>query len=91
MQYRVAQAVCNDIMFNEPHIPVLQQMENMHNHLKTAINKAQSELNTLSAIAETCFPPVASLGTPPHRRSIDEAEPQNRARRLIGAVAPDSS
>ena len=87
MQYRVAQARCNNKSLNEYHIPVLQQMENMHNQLKTEINEAQSELNTLSAIAESFFPPVASLGTPRQRRSIDEEEPHNRTRRLIGAVA----
>ena len=62
-------------------------MENMHNHLKTEVNEAQSELITLCAIAESFFPPVASLGTPRQRRSIDEEEPLNRTRRLIGAVA----
>ena len=71
MQYRVAQAGCNNLTFNESHVPVLQQMENMHNHLKTEINEAQSELNTLSAIGESFFLPIASLGTPPQRRSID--------------------
>ena len=59
----------------------------MHNHLKTEIKEAQSELNTLSAIAESFFPPVASLGTPRQRRSIDVEEPYNTTRRLIGAVA----
>ena len=87
MQYRVAQAGCINFTFNESHIPVLQQMENMHNHLKTEIGEAQSELNTLSAIAESFFPPVASLATPRQKRSIDEKEPHNRTRRLIGAVA----
>ena len=87
MQYCVKQLGCNNIAFNESHIPVLQQMKNMHNHLKTEVNEAQSELNTLSAIAESFFPPVASLGTPRQRRSIDEAEPHNKTRRLIGAVA----
>ena len=87
MQYRVAQAGCNNITFNESHMPVLQQMENMHNHLKTEISEAQSELNTLSAIAESFFPPASSLGTPRQRRSIEEDEPHNRTLRLIGAVA----
>ena len=64
MQYRVAQAGCNNITFNESHIPVLQQMENMHNHLQTEIKEAQSELNTLSTIADSFFPPASSLGTP---------------------------
>ena len=87
MQYRVAQAGCNKLTFNESNVTVLQQMENMHNHLKTEINEAQSDLNTLSAIAESFFPPVASLGTPRQRQSIDVEEPHNRTRRLIGAVA----
>ena len=87
MQHRVEQAGCNNLTFNESHISVLQQMENMHNHLKTEINEAQSELNTPSAIAESFFPPVESLGTPRQSRSIDEEEPHNRTRRLIGAVA----
>ena len=72
MQYRVAQAGCNNITLNESHIPVLQQMENMHNHLQTEINEAQSELNTLSTIAESFFPPASSLGTTRQRRSIKE-------------------
>ena len=87
MHYRVALAGCNNITFKESHIPVLQQMENMHNHFRTEIGEAQSELNTVSAIAESSFPPVASLGTPRQRRSIDKEEPHNRTRRLIGAVA----
>ena len=87
MQHRVTQARCNNNKFNESHIPVLQQTGNMYKHLKTAISEAQSKLNTLSAIAESFFPPTASLGTPRHRRSIEEDTPHNRTRRLIGAVA----
>ena len=87
MQHRVAQTGCNNITFNESHVPVLQQMENMHNHLKTEVNEARSKLNTLSAIAKSFFPPVASLGTSRQRSSIDEDEPHNRTRRLFGAVA----
>ena len=59
----------------------------MHNQLETEVFEAQSELNTLSAIAESFFPPIASLETPRQRRSIDEEEPHNRTRRPIGAVA----
>ena len=84
MQHRITKARCNNNTFNESHIPVLQQMENMYNHLKIEINEAQSELNTLSAIAESFFPPTVSLG---QRRSTAEEEPHNRTRRLIGAVA----
>ena len=62
-------------------------MENMYNHLTTEINEAQSELHTLSDIAESFFPPVESLGAPRQRRSIDEEAPHNRTRQLIGAVA----
>ena len=87
LQYRVEQVGCNSITFNESQIPVLQQMENMHNHLKTENSEEQSELNTLSAIAQSFFPPVASIGTHRQRRSIDEEAPHNRTRRLIGAVA----
>ena len=86
MQHRVTEAGCNNNTFNESHILVLQQMENMCSHLKTEINEAQSELNTLSAIAESFFPPTASLGTSRQRRSTAEEEPHNRTRRLIGAV-----
>ena len=87
VQYRVAQAGFNNITFNESHIPVLQQMENVHNHLKTEISEAQSKLNTLSAVAESFFSPVASPRTPRQRCSIDEEEPHKRQRWLIGAVA----
>ena len=87
MQHRVTHAGCNNNTFNESHIPVLQQMENMYNHLKTEISEAQSELNTLSAIAESFVPPAASLGIPRQRRSIEEDAPHNRTRQLIGAVA----
>ena len=87
MQHRVTQARCNNNTFNESHMQVLQQMENMYNHLKTEINEAQSELNTLSAIAESFFPPTASIGTSRQRRSTAEEGPHNTTRWLIGAVA----
>ena len=87
MQHRVTHAGFNNNTFNESHIPVLQQMENMYKHLKTEINEAQSELNTLSAIAESFFPPTASLGTSRQRRSTAEEEPHNRTRRLIRKIA----
>ena len=57
LQHRVTQAWCNNNTFNDSHIPVLQQMENMYNPLKTEISEAKSELNTLSAIAESFLPP----------------------------------
>ena len=87
LQHRVTQAGCINNTFNESHIPVLQQMENMYNHLKTEIHEAQSELNTLSAIAGSFFPPESSPRTSRQRRSTAEEEPHNRTRRLIGAVA----
>ena len=87
LQHRITQAGCNNNTFNESHVPILQQMENMYNHLKTEIHEAQSELNALSAIAESFFPPIASLGTSRQRRSTAEEETHNRTRRLIGAVA----
>ena len=87
MQHRVTQAGCNNNTFNESHIPVLQQMENMYNHLKTELSEAQSELNTLSAIAKSFFLPESSPRTSRQRRSTAEEEPHNRTRRLIGAVA----
>ena len=87
MQQRVTQTGCDNNTFNESHIPVLQQMENMYNHLKAEITEAQSELKTLSAIAASFFPPIASLGTSRQRRSTAEEEPHNRTRWLIGAVA----
>ena len=87
LQHRITQAGCNNNTFNESHVPILQQMENMYNHLKTELHEAQSELNALSAIAESFFPPIASLGTSRQRRSTAEEETHNRTRRLIGAVA----
>ena len=87
LQHRVIQAGCTNNTFNESHIPVIQQMENMYNHLETEISDAQSELNTLSAIAKSFFPPESSPGTSRQKRSTAEEEPHNRTRRLIGAVA----
>ena len=87
MQHRVTQAGCNNNTFNESHIPILQEVENIYNHLKTEIHEAQTELNALSAIAECFFPPTAALGTSRQRRSTADEEPHNRTRRLIGAVA----
>ena len=34
MQSRVGQAECNNATFNESHIPVTQQMDNMYKYLK---------------------------------------------------------
>ena len=50
----------------------------MYNHLKTEISEAKSELNTLSAIAESFFPPESSPGTSRQRRSTVADEPHNR-------------
>ena len=87
MQSRVEQAGCNNITYNESHIPVTQQMDNMYNCRKQEVNEAQLELNTLSDVAESFFPPESSPGSTRQRRSKDEDEPHNRTRRLIGAVA----
>ena len=88
MHYRVARAKCNNVTFNESHIPVAQLMEYMHNHLKNEINEVQFELNTLSDIAQSFLPPAASHGrTPRQRRSMNDKASHNRTRRLIGAVA----
>ena len=62
-------------------------MDNLYKYLMQEVNEAQIELNTLSDVAEAFFPPESSPGTTRQRRSIDEDEPHNRTRRLIGAVA----
>ena len=87
MQYRVEQSGCNNLTFNESHIPITQQMDSMYKYLKQEVNEAQLELNTLSDIAESSFPPESSPGATLQRRSMDEEAPHNRTRRLIGAVA----
>ena len=87
MQYRIEQAGCNNLTFNESHIPVTQQMDNMYKYLKQEVNEAQNELNTLSDVPESFFQPESSSGTTRQKRSLDEDEPHNRTRRLIGAVA----
>ena len=81
------QAGCIKITFNELHIPVMQQKDSMYKDLKQEVNEAQLELNTLSSVVESLIPPESSLGTTRQRRSLDEDEPHNRTRRLIGAVA----
>ena len=55
----------------------------MYKSLKQEINEACRELNTLSDVAESLFLPESSSET---TRSMDEDEPYNRTRRLIGAV-----
>ena len=87
MQYRVVQAGCNNLTFNESHIPATQQMDNKYKYLKQELEEAQLELNNLSDVAESFFPQESSSGTTRRRRSIDDYEPHNRTRRLIGAVA----
>ena len=54
--------------------------------MKQEFNEAQVELNTLSDVAESFFPPESSPGATRQRRSMDEEAPHNRTRRLIGAV-----
>jgi len=61
-------------------------MDNMYKYLKQEVNEPQIELNTLSDVAESFSPPESSPGTTRGRRSMDEDEPHNRTRRLIGAV-----
>ena len=51
IQNRVAQARCNNITFDDSHVPVTQQMESMYKYLKQEVNEAQLELNTLSDVA----------------------------------------
>ena len=62
-------------------------MDIMCKDLTQEVNEAQIELNTLSDVAESFFPPETSPGTIRLRRSINEDEPHNRTRRFIGAVA----
>ena len=87
MQYRVEQEGCNNFTFNESHIPITQQTDNMYKYLTQEVNEAQIELNNLSDVAESFFPPESSLGTTRRRRSMDANQRHNRTRRLIGAVA----
>ena len=75
---RVEQAGCNKVTFNESHISVTQHMDNMYKYLKQEVNEAQIELNTLSDVAESFFPPESSPGITRQRRSLDEDEPHNR-------------
>ena len=87
MQYRVEQARCNIMTFNESHLAVTLQMDNMYNCLKQEIYEAQFELNSLSDVAESFFPPESLPGTTRRRRSMNENQPHNRTTRLISAVA----
>ena len=87
IQYRVAHAGCNNITFNESHIPVTQQMDNRYKYLKQEVNEAQFELNTLSDVAESFFRQQSAPRATRRKRSIDADELHNRTRRLIGAVA----
>ena len=87
MENLVAQAECKKLTFNKSHIPLTQQMDNIYNYLKKKINEAELELNTLTGIAESFFPPASSLARFRSRCSVVENEPHNRTRRLIGVVA----
>ena len=62
-------------------------MDNLYKYLQQEVSEAQLELNTLSGVAESFFPPESSLGPTRRRRSMDENQPHNRRRRLIGVVA----
>ena len=66
---------------------VSQQTDSMYNYLKQKINEAQLELNALSDVADSFFPPEISHATTRQRRSIDEDESHNRTRRLFGPIA----
>ena len=72
MQSCVAQAGFTNITFNESHIPVTQQMDNIFKYLKLEFNEAQLELNTLSHVTEFLLPPESSTGTTRRRRSMAE-------------------
>ena len=87
MQLRAEQAGHKNLTFNESHIPVTQQMDSMYKYLTQKPNEAQIELNTLSVVVESFLPPESWSGATRRRRSIDEEEPKNRTRLLIGAVA----
>ena len=88
MQYRVEQAGCNNPTFNESHIPITQQMDNMYKYIKQKVNETQLELKTLSDVAESFFPPESLSGTTRQRRSIDEDEPHNRTRQHLPRHLP---
>ena len=87
VQYRVAQAGCTNLTFNQSHVPVTHQKDNKYKYLKQELNEAQLELTTLSDVAESFFPPESSSGTTRRRSSMDENGPHKWTRRLIGAVA----
>ena len=55
----------------------------MYRYLKREVNEAQLQLNTLSDIAKSFFPPESSLGTIRRRRSMDDNEPHYQRRRLF--------
>ena len=73
-------------MFNESHIPVAQQMDNMYTYLKEEGIEAQLEINILTDIVESVFPPASSLGNLRERRSTDDDDSHNRKQLLTGAV-----
>ena len=59
----------------------------MYKFLKQEVNEAQLELNSLSDVAGSFFPPESLPGTTRRRWSSNEDEPHNRTRHLIGAVS----
>ena len=85
-QSRVGQAGGNNATFNESHVPVTQETDIMYKYLKQEVSEAQIELKTLSDVAKSFFPPELLPKTTRRKRSVDEDEPHNRTRRLIGAV-----
>ena len=58
----------------------------MYKYLKQHVNEAQLELNILTEAAESSFPTESSPETTRRRRSIDQDQPHNRTRRVIGAA-----
>ena len=87
MEQRAGQTGCTNITFNESHIPVTQQVDNLYKYLKQDVHEAQPDLNTLSGVAESFLPSESSPAITRQRRSKDYDEPHKRTRRLIGAVA----
>ena len=62
-------------------------MDNIYKYLNREVSEDQIEHNTLSDVAQSFSPPEWSPGTTREKSSLDEYEPHNRTRRLIGAVA----
>ena len=57
MQRHVEKVRCNNLVFNESHIPVTQQLDNMYKYLTQEFKEAQIELHTLSDVAKSFLSP----------------------------------